>query len=180
MSESTKSHKAHAPKKLNFAVFTCSTSRYRALENGEDVKDVSGETIEFLLKKAGHSVLFKRVILDDQDMIAHAVKSVIDNQGLDAAVFCGGTGIAPTDVTIETITPFFDKTLPGFGEIFRRVTYDKRGSSALMTRATAGVAKGKALFCIPGSPDAVKFAVELLISPEAAHIVKHAREQRQL
>jgi molybdenum cofactor biosynthesis protein B len=176
MSESTRMHKAHAPKALNFAVFVCSTSRYHAMQKGETATDVSGDTIEFLLKSAGHNVLFKRVVSDDRVMIEHAVKSVLDNAGVDAAVFCGGTGITPTDVTIETISPFLEKTLPGFGEIFRRLSYDKVGSAAVMSRAVAGVAKGKALFCIPGSPDAVRVAVELLILPEAPHIVKHARE----
>jgi molybdenum cofactor biosynthesis protein B len=169
-------HKAHAPRKLNFAIFICSTSRYQALQKGEVASDVSGETIESLLKTAGHEVLFRRVVSDDKVMIEHAVKSVLDNLGLDAAIFCGGTGITHTDVTIETVSPFFDKTLPGFGEIFRRVSYDRVGSAAVISRAVAGVAKGKALFCIPGSPDAVRISVELLISPEAGHIVKHARE----
>jgi molybdenum cofactor biosynthesis protein B len=169
-------HKAHAPRKLNFAIFICSTSRYQALQRGEVASDVSGETIESLLKTAGHDVLFRRVVSDDKVMIEHAVKSVLDNPGLDAAIFCGGTGITHTDVTIETVSPFFDKTLPGFGEIFRRVSYDRVGSAAVISRAIAGVAKGKALFCIPGSPDAVRISVELLISPEAGHIVKHARE----
>ena len=176
MSESTKTHKSHAPRKLNFAVFICSTSRYDALQKGENTTDVSGDTVESLLKNAGHSVLFRRVVSDDKTMIEHAVKSVLNNAGLDAAIFCGGTGITHSDVTIETVSPFFEKTLPGFGEFFRRLSYDKMGSAAVMSRAVAGVAKGKALFCIPGSPDAVRISVELLISPEAPHIVKHARE----
>ena len=176
MSESSKTHKAHAPRKLNFAVFICSTSRYESLQKGESTTDVSGDTIEFLLKNAGHTVLFKRVLSDDKVMIEHAIKSVLDNAGVDAAIFCGGTGVTHSDVTIETVSPFFEKTLPGFGEIFRRLSYDKVGSAAVMSRAVAGVAKGKALFCIPGSPDAVRVSVELLISPEAPHIVKHARE----
>ena len=176
MSESTKQHKAHAPKKLNFAIFICSTSRYEAFQNGEVIADVSGETIESFLKAAGHVVLFRRVVSDDKVMIEHAVKSVLDNAGVDAAIFCGGTGITHSDVTIETVSAFFEKTLPGFGEIFRRVSYDRVGSAAVMSRAVAGVARGKALFCIPGSPDAVRISVELLISPEAGHIVKHSRE----
>jgi len=93
-------------------------------------------------------------------------------------IFSGGTGITPTDITIETVTPFFEKTLPGFGEFFRRISYDKVGSAAVLSRATAGVVKGKAVFCIPGSPEAVKTSVEMLILAEAPHIVKHAREQR--
>jgi len=176
MSESAKMHKAHAPKTLNFAVFICSTSRYLSMQKGEETTDVSGDTIEFLLKNAGHKVLFRRIVSDDKAMIEHAVKSVLDNAGVDAAVFCGGTGITHSDVTIETVSPFFEKTLPGFGEFFRRLSYDKVGSAAVMSRAVAGVARGKALFCIPGSPDAVRISVELLISPEAPHIVKHARE----
>ena len=176
MSESAKMHKAHAPKTLNFAVFVCSTSRYLSMQKGEQITDVSGDTIEFLLKNAGHKVLFRRIVSDDKVMIEHAVKSVLDNAGVDAAVFCGGTGVTPTDVTIETVSPFLEKTLPGFGEFFRRLSYDKVGSAAVMSRAVAGVARGKALFCIPGSPDAVRISVELLISPEAPHIVRHARE----
>ena len=176
MSETSKNHKAHAPKTLSFAVFICSTSRYLAIQKGEQITDVSGDMIEFLLKKVGHRVLFRRVVSDDNVMIEQAVKSVLENDGADAAIFCGGTGIATKDITIESVQPFLDKTLPGFGEIFRRLSYDKLGSAAVMSRAVAGVAKGKALFCIPGSPDAVRISVELLISPEASHIVKHARE----
>jgi molybdenum cofactor biosynthesis protein B len=146
------------------------------MQKGEVTTDVSGDTIEALLKKAGHEVLFRRVVSDDKVMIEHTVKSVLDNAGIDAAVFCGGTGITPTDITIETVSPFLEKTLPGFGEIFRRLSYDDVGSAAVMSRAVAGVARGKALFCIPGSPNAVQVSVELLISPEAGHIVKHARE----
>jgi molybdenum cofactor biosynthesis protein B len=176
MSESSKGHKANAPKRLNFAVFICSTSRYESLQKGEQTTDVSGDIIELILKNAGHTVLFKRVLSDDKNMIEHGLKSVLDNAGVDAAIFCGGTGVTHSDVTIETISPFFEKTLPGFGEFFRRLSFDKVGSAAFMSRAVAGVAKGKALFCIPGSPDAARVSVELLISPEAAHIVKHARE----
>ena len=176
MSETSKMHKAHAPKTLNFAVFICSTSRYQAMQRGEQTTDVSGDTIESLLKAAGHRVLFRRVISDDKVMIEHAVKSVLGNEGADAAIFCGGTGVTHSDITIETVLPFMDKSLPGFGEFFRRLSYDTVGSAAVMSRAVAGVAKGKALFCIPGSPDAVRISVELLISPEASHIVKHARE----
>jgi molybdenum cofactor biosynthesis protein B len=176
MSESAKMHKAHAPKTLNFAVFVCSTSRYLSMQKGEQTTDVSGDTIELLLKNAGHKVLFRRIVSDDKAMIEHAVKSVLDNAGVDAAIFCGGTGVTHSDVTIETVSPFLEKILPGFGEFFRRLSYDKVGSAAVMSRAVAGVARGKALFCIPGSPDAVRISVELLISPEAPHIVKHARE----
>lgn len=176
MSESAKKHKASAPKQLNFAVFVCSTSRYKQLEKGEKMTDVSGETIEALLKIAGHRVLSRKIIADDKNMIEEAVKTVLGSAELDAAIFCGGTGIATKDVTLEAVSPFLEKTLLGFGEIFRRLSYDKVGSAAVLSRAVAGVAKGKALFCIPGSPDAVRVSVEMLILPEAPHIVRHARE----
>jgi molybdenum cofactor biosynthesis protein B len=176
VSETAKKHKATAPKQLTVAVFVCSTSRYQQLQKGERISDISGETIEALLKNAGHMVAFKKIIPDDKLVIEEAVKRVLNSAELDVAIFCGGTGIAPTDVTIETVSPFLEKTLPGFGEIFRRLSYDKVGSAAVLSRAVAGVAKGKALFCIPGSPDAVRVSVETLILPEAPHIVRHARE----
>lgn len=176
MSESTKKHKATAPKQLNFGVFVCSTSRYQQLQNGSKMNDVSGDLIEALVKIAGHKVLFKKIISDDKGQIQDAVKKALGSADLDAAVFCGGTGIAPSDMTIETVAPFLEKTLPGFGEVFRHLSYNKVGSAAILSRAVAGVAKGKALFCIPGSPEAVRFSLETLILPEAPHIVRHARE----
>jgi molybdenum cofactor biosynthesis protein B len=179
MSESSKQHKAKALKNLNFGVYICSTSRYKQIEQGEkEVSDIGGDTIVELLKNAGQNVLFKKIIADDQTMIQDEAMYVLGLAALDVAIFSGGTGITPTDITIETVTPFFEKTLPGFGEFFRRISYDKVGSAAVLSRAVAGVAKGKAIFCIPGSPNAVKTAVEMLILPEVPHIVKHAREQR--
>ena len=176
MSESSKKHKATAPKQLNFGVFVCSTSRYQQLQNGAKMNDVSGDLIEALVKIAGHKVLFKSIISDDKGQIQDAVKNALGSADLDVAVFCGGTGIAPSDITIETVVPFLEKTLPGFGEVFRHSSYNKVGSAAILSRAVAGVAKGKALFCIPGSPEAVRFSLETLILPEAPHIVRHARE----
>jgi len=177
MSASSKQHKAKAPKNMNFGIYICSSSRYKQIEQGEkEVNDIGGDTIVELLKNAGQNVLFKKIIADDQTMIQDEVMYVLGLSALDVAIFSGGTGITPTDITIETVTPFFEKTLPGFGEFFRRISYDKVGSAAVLSRAVAGVAKGKAIFCIPGSPDAVKTAVEMLILPEAPHIVKHARE----
>ena len=177
MSESSKAHKAKAPKKLNFGIYICSTSRYKQIEQGEkEVSDLGGTTIIELLEKAGQKVLFKKIIADDETMIQDAVMFTMGLSALDVAIFSGGTGITPTDITIETVLPFLDKVLPGFGEFFRRISFDSVGSAAVLSRAVAGVAKGKAIFCIPGSPDAVKTAVEMLILPEAPHIVKHARE----
>jgi molybdenum cofactor biosynthesis protein B len=177
MSESSKMHKSKAPKTLNFGVYICSTSRYNQIEQGEkEVSDVGGDTLVDLLEKAGQKILFKKIVADDETMIQDAVMYALGLENLDVAIFSGGTGITPKDITIETVSPFFEKTLPGFGEFFRRISFDRVGSAAVLSRAVAGVAKGRVFFCIPGSPDAVKTALEMLILPEAPHIVKHARE----
>jgi molybdenum cofactor biosynthesis protein B len=176
VSESTKKHKAEAPKRLKFGIFICSTSRYQKTRKGGQVEDVSGDLIEDFLKKAGHTVTFRKLIPDEKALIEEGVRQSLASAYLDAVVFCGGTGITPSDVTIETVLPFLEKVLPGFGEIFRFLSFEKIGSATVLSRAVAGVAKGKAFFCIPGSPDAVKLCFEKLILPEVGHIVKHARE----
>jgi molybdenum cofactor biosynthesis protein B len=176
MSESTRKHKAEAPKKLNFGIYICSTSRSKQLKKGEKIEDASGDLIESYLKRAGYNIVFRKIIPDDKNMIREGLNSAQVSSEIDAVVFCGGTGIAPSDVTIETVSPSMEKLLPGFGEIFRRLSFDHIGSPAVLSRAVAGVSKGKVFFCIPGSPDAVRLCFEKLILPEAAHIVKHARE----
>ncbi|HVP93460.1 MAG TPA: molybdenum cofactor biosynthesis protein B [Acidobacteriota bacterium] len=176
MSESARKHKDEAPKNLRFAVFTVSTSRYEKMRSDEQVKDVSGDLIDSMLKDAGHTIVFRRLVPDKKALIEEGIKQILASSEVDAAVFCGGTGIAPSDITIETVSPFLEKILQGFGEIFRRLSFDAIGSAAVLSRAIAGVAKGKAFFCIPGSPDAVRLCFEKLILSEAAHIVKHARE----
>jgi len=177
MSETSTMHKAKAPKTLNFGVYVCSSSRYQLIQQGEkEVSDIGGDTLVDILKKAQQNVLFKKIIADDKALISEAVKEALDMTNLDVVIFSGGTGITHSDVTIETVSLFFEKTLPGFGEFFRAISFGKVGSAAVLSRAVAGVANGKALFCIPGSPDAVRVAAEMLILPESPHIVKHARE----
>ena len=177
MSETSKMHKEKAPTKLNFGIYICSTSRYKLILQGEkEVSDLGGDTIIQILKNANQNVLFKKIVPDDDELISDALQNSLKMPDLDVIILSGGTGITPTDVTIESVSPLLEKTLPGFGEFFRRISYDKVGSAAVMSRAIAGVAKGKAIFCIPGSPDAVRTAVEMLILPESPHIVKHARE----
>jgi molybdenum cofactor biosynthesis protein B len=176
VSESTRKHKAEAPKRLRFGIFIVGTSRYKKMSKGEQVEDVSGDLIESLLKDAGHIIVFRKLIPDDKTLIEEGISKALASSDLDAAIFCGGTGIAPSDITIEAVSPFLEKILPGFGEIFRHLSFETIGSAAVLSRAIAGVAKGKAFFCIPGSPEAVKLCLEKLILSEAAHIVKHARE----
>jgi molybdenum cofactor biosynthesis protein B len=176
MSETSKKHKSQAPSKLRFAVFTCSTSRYNQSKMGQKAEDVSGDLIETFLTQAGNKVAMRDLIPDDSDLITKSLKQALSSPVVDAMIFVGGTGIAPSDVTIETISPLLEKVLPGFGEIFRRLSFDEIGSAAIMSRALAGVAKGKAIFCLPGSPNATRLCMKELILPETPHVVKHARE----
>jgi molybdenum cofactor biosynthesis protein B len=179
MSEVSKQHKEQVKKKLNFAIYICSTSRYCQIEKDNSaISDLGGEIIQELIQTAGHTVLYKKILLDDKTMIAKAFEDSLSLADLDIIIFSGGTGIAPTDVTIESVTPLLEKTLPGFGEFFRQISFETVGSAAVLSRAIAGVTKGKAFFCIPGSPNAVKTAVQKIILHEAPHIIKHAREQQ--
>jgi molybdenum cofactor biosynthesis protein B len=176
MSETARGHKSGAPEKLQFGIYVCSTSRYEQMKKCQKVDDPSGNLIEFLLESAGHTILFRKIISDDPDLITQSIQYVLGCADVDAAIFCGGTGITHSDVTIETVTPFLEKTLPGFGEIFRQLSYHEIGSAAVMSRAIAGISEGKSIFCIPGSPNAVRLCLEKLILPEAGHISKHAQE----
>jgi molybdenum cofactor biosynthesis protein B len=141
------------------------------------VDDPSGDLIVELLKKAEQRIVDKSLVPDDRGLIGQKMSEALGLSEVDAIITCGGTGIAPSDVTIETVRPMLTKTLPGFGELFRRLSFEEIGSAALLSRAIAGVADGKAVFCLPGSPQAVGLCVEKLILPEAGHIVKHAREK---
>jgi molybdenum cofactor biosynthesis protein B len=178
MSETARKHKAEAPKKLNFAIIICSSSRYQKLKAQKPVDDPSGDLIVETLQKAGHTVIFKEIIPDDKVLIGKYVSGALGSEEVDSIILCGGTGISPKDVTIEAVRPMMVKTLPGFGELFRKLSFDEIGSAAVLSRALAGIAdQGKAVFCIPGSPQAVGLVLEKLILPEAGHILKHAREK---
>jgi len=177
MSEVTRKHKAKAPKKLNFAIIVCSSSRYEQLKTGKRFDDPSGDLIVQALRGSGHNVISKEIVPDDSAFIEEHVHEASRSEEVDAIIVSGGTGISSRDITIESIRPTLVKTLPGFGELFRKLSFDEIGSAAIMTRALAGVtAEKKAVFCIPGSPQAVKLVLAKLILPEAGHILKHARE----
>lgn len=155
-------HRAHAPKRVSCAVITVSTSRTEAT-------DESGALIRSALEGAGHAVAFYRVVKDDAGAIAAAVDEAAKT--CEAIVTNGGTGLGPHDVTIETLGPRLEKILPGFGELFRALSYREIGSAAMLSRAVAGTYEGRLLFCLPGSPRAVELAVKSLILPELAHAV---------
>ncbi len=155
-------HKEHAPASVKCGVITSSDSR------NPDTDD-SGRLIKDLLIKAGHTVLFYVVVKDEPKAIADAVEQA--SWTCDAIVTNGGTGLGRRDVTVSTLSPLFERALPGFGELFRRLSYDSIGSAAWLTGAVAGVYHGRLVFCLPGSPDACRLALEKLILPELPHAV---------
>jgi molybdenum cofactor biosynthesis protein B len=158
-------HKKHgADIKLVCGVITVSDTRGH-------INDISGKTIIDALTEAGHKPLYYKVVMDEQDAIRTELESALKLKELGAVIMNGGSGIGARDVTIEAAVPLFDKTLPGFGELFRMLSYDEIGSATMMSRAAAGIAGGKIVFVLPGSPKAVKLAMEKLIVPELGHMV---------
>ena len=177
MSETAAEHKAEAPKHLSFAVIICSSSRYKEFSETGRLNDPSGNLIVKILQENGHRIAMRRIVSDDKTQIQRILMRALKSRKTDVIITSGGTGISPQDVTIEAVQPLLDKEIPGFGEIFRILSYEKIGSAAVLTRALAGVAKGKVIFCLPGSPQSVSLALEKLIIPEVGHIIKHAREE---
>ncbi len=170
-------HKKNSAIACKCSVFTISTSRYEkygSVDRPERAEDVSGKFIWGILKSQGHEVVDYRLMPDNLEAIRSAVKSALYSQS-DIIITTGGTGISKNDVTFEAVTPLFEKEMPGFGELFRQKSIEHIGSAVILTRATAGVAKDKIIFCLPGSPQAVKLAMEI-IAPEIGHLVKHVRE----
>ena len=133
--------------------------------------DKSGNLIKELLDNEGHVTEFYQVVKDDPEAIAQLLDALAP-QDLDAILLNGGTGIAPRDNTFDVVVRLLEKTLPGFGEIFRLLSYEDIGSRAIASRAVAGTYQGKVLFSMPGSSGAVRLAMTKLILPELRHLVK--------
>jgi molybdenum cofactor biosynthesis protein B len=127
-----------------------------------------------MIEGAHGDVTERMVISDDIKLLKGAVSRALGRADLDVVVLTGGTGVSNTDITIETVRPFFEKEIEGFGEIFRSVSYEKIGAAAALSRATAGVAKGKLVMCLPGSPDAVRTALDLFLGeiPHVLHLTR--------
>lgn len=151
------------------AVITCSDTRTEAT-------DVSGELIRRLLAAAGHPIVFYTISRDDPAQIRALLTQLAGRDDLRAIILNGGTGVAPRDNTFDAVSALLSKTLPGFGEIFRMLSYQTIGSGAMLSRATAGLivppppAPPKIVFSIPGSPNAVELAMTKLIIPELSHL----------
>ena len=159
-------HRKTAVTGVRCAVLTVSDTR--AMET-----DVSGRTIVELLESAGHAVAKRQILRDDPKDVHEAVLGQIG--GVDAIISTGGTGITSRDSTYEAIAGLFEKRIDGFGELFRMLSYAEIGSAAMLTRACAGVARGTAVFILPGSENAVRLAMTRLILPELGHVVRELR-----
>ena len=138
--------------------------------------DKSGRRIEQLLVAARHTIGFYAIVKDEPEQIRSQIASFSQRADLDVAIFNGGTGIAPRDTTYDAIASLLEKNLPGFGELFRYLSYQEIGSRAMASRAIAGVYQGKLVFSLPGSTNAVQLAMEKLILPELTHLVRQLRK----
>lgn len=163
----TDEHKGKAPKSVGFGVVTVSDTR-------TEKDDLSGMAIIEIMTNAGHKFVRKVIVKDEVELIQKALREMLEDGGTSAVVLNGGTGISKRDVTLEAALDFEEKALPGFGELFRMLSFEEVGSAAMISRATAFVTEGKVVFCLPGSERAVRLAITRLVAPEVAHMVWEA------
>ena len=154
-------------------VIIASTSRfqkYGPVGRPEDAIDLSGQVILDKIKAVGYDSTY--CLLPDG---IEPIRNAVQISSADVIVICGGTGLTHLDLTLEAVEPLFEKEIPGFGEIFRLRSLDEVGTRAILTRASAGVYRGKPIFCLPGSPNAARLGMELILA-EIEHILKHISE----
>ena len=144
---------------VRIAVLTVSDTR--TLEN-----DVSGQTLTDRVAEAGHLLSARKIVKDDIRSIRHVIRDWANRTDVDAMITTGGTGLTGHDVTIEAVRPLFEKEIDGFGTLFHMVSFPKIGTSTIQSRATAGVMKGKYIFCLPGSPGACRDGWDLILKPQ--------------
>jgi molybdenum cofactor biosynthesis protein B len=157
-------HRGDAPTHVACFVLTCSDSRAQA-------DDVSGRALREGLEAAGHTVVGQTVVRDEPEQIRAAVERGLEG-GARAVLVTGGTGITRRDQTVEAVRPLLEKEIPGFGELFRMLSFQEIGSAAWLSRALAGTVRGALVFVLPGSPNAVRLALDRLILPELGHAVR--------
>ncbi|MGF1673379.1 MAG: molybdenum cofactor biosynthesis protein B [Rivularia sp. (in: cyanobacteria)] len=163
------SHSPHPDSIYHHQTVTCAVvtvSDTRTIET-----DKSGAIIQQLLKDNNHKVADYKIIKDEPTQIQEYLKSLNENKTLNTVIFNGGTGIASRDTTYDAIEKLLEKTLSGFGEIFRYLSYQEIGSRAIASRAVAGIYQQKLIFSLPGSSNAVELAMKKLIIPELIHLV---------
>ena len=162
-------HRVAAPSAVPTAVITVSDTRTPETDTG-------GQRVADLLAGAGHPVVVREIVADDRQAIASALRVVLGRAEVRAVILTGGTGVAPRDVTPDAVEPLLDRIVPGFGELFRMLSYQEIGSAALLSRALAGLAAGRVVFVLPGSRGAVTLAVEKLVLPEIGHLAAEAEK----
>lgn len=167
-------HRKAAPQEVKVGIITVSTSKYQDAEGGRQIEDTSGDTVKRLVEEAGYKVVSKKLVDDDREMIRLELSRSIYEEGADAIILTGGTGISGRDITIEALRPLFDKEMNGFGDVFRNVSYHQIGAPAHLSRAAAGVVDRRVVYCLPGSPNAVETALEIILPelPHAAHMAR--------
>jgi molybdenum cofactor biosynthesis protein B len=171
-SESMEEHKQKSPLKVKIGVITLSDSRYED-KSPKKSADISGQIITESVQD--HELVHYEIIPDDSKLLLKTVHDLIKDKRAQIIITTGGTGIGERDITIETLKPLFEKELNGFGEIFRYETYKELGTGAILSRATAGVYKKTILISMPGSPNAVKLGLKIIL-PELGHLIKHLKE----
>jgi molybdenum cofactor biosynthesis protein B len=150
-----------------FGVLTVSTSR--TLEDDE-----SGDAIVAAIEADGHEVLARELVTDDREAVRAAVLALVE-RGAEAVVVTGGSGLAPDDVTVDAVAPLCDRAVPGFGELFRMLSYEDIGPRALLSRAYAGLLGPVPVFCLPGSSQGAAFGTEELVLPTITHLLDIAQ-----
>jgi molybdopterin adenylyltransferase len=155
------------------AVITVSDSRWQSLSRLEvPEEDRSGNLVQAKLQSLGHCVCHYEILPDDPAAVQAALEKLANDDTVQAIIFNGGTGIAPRDTTYDAIVGLLEKELPGFGEVFRALSYGEIGSRAIASRATAGIYRQTVIFSLPGSTAAVRLGMEKLILPELVHLTR--------
>ena len=154
-------HKSKAPKEINIALIVVSTSRYKEFISKKESSDKTIPLVKRVLdKETSINLLSTEIIPDSEDHLNNILTKLMKDEAVNAIIFSGGTGLTLKDITYETIEPQLEKKFSGFGELFRNLSYNEIGSSAMLSRAVAGVLrskkKSKVVFLLPGSPNAVK------------------------
>ncbi len=168
MTQVPEQHRREAPASVRCAVLTVSDTRTPATDTG-------GSALVDLLTEAGHQMVERDLLRDEPEPLGRLVAQWRDRDDVDAILVTGGTGIGSRDQTFETVSALLDKTLPGYGELFRRLSFEEIGPAAMLSRAVGGLVGRTVLLTMPGSRAAVELAMRRLILPELGHLVREAR-----
>ncbi|MFO0952313.1 MAG: MogA/MoaB family molybdenum cofactor biosynthesis protein [Isosphaeraceae bacterium] len=168
MSEAVAEHKSHAPNSLVLAVLTVSDSR-------TPETDTSGDLIVSLAEQGGHRVVERSIVPDEPDRMRPLIQGWTSREEIHAVLITGGTGISARDQTFESVSGLLTKPLPGYGELFRMLSYAEIGPACLLSRAVGGLVGRSVVLVMPGSQAAVQLAMTRIILPELPHIVREAR-----